>query len=342
MSNSFNFAYGFWDNQELIPYRKTGVPVPDTSMNHGLRHTLSGVLFDSLTYGYGRYKLSIGYDYGDPLLYFFIDYTDCEFAEEYVTADVWIKFKTDTSLTISWDSRDFTDTTIVEQDEHPIFEIWDYKAKHTGHSGQNTDWFELYLSISTQNDHPYLTWNAYDGRNGNNNVDYYEIWKKESSSWSLKDTTSNTYYEDTSEDATAPGIKSYVYYKIRAIELDADSSLFGNQVKKAVYNPTQDTKVEPVTDNSISHNPTVYALKQNYPNPFNPTTTISFDLPNESSVQLQIFDIRGKLISTLLNEKLDRGTHSVSFNATDLPSGVYFYRLQTVGYTDIRRMLFLK
>lgn len=87
---------------------------------------------------------------------------------------------------------------------------------------------------------------------------------------------------------------------------------------------------------------TDYKLNQNYPNPFNPTTNISFDLPEESSVQLQIYDIQGKLVSTLVNETMDKGNYSVSFNSDGLPSGVYFYRLSTLNFTDIKRMLLLK
>jgi hypothetical protein len=166
--------------------------------------------------------------------------------------------------------------------------------------------------------------------------------EKGTGSWSLKDTTSNTNYEDTSEDATSPGVKTYVNYKIRAVELDDDESLFGNEVKKAVYNPTQDTKIDPLSEGSMSTKPSVYALKQNYPNPFNPITTISFDLPKESTVQLQIYNLQGKVVSTLVNETMDEGNHNVRFNSSGLPSGVYFYRLQTQEFTDIKRMLLLK
>jgi hypothetical protein len=83
-------------------------------------------------------------------------------------------------------------------------------------------------------------------------------------------------------------------------------------------------------------------LYNNFPNPFNPTTTISFDLPNESTVQLQIYDIQGKVVSKLINKTLDEGSHSVTFNSDGLPSGVYFYRLQTQDFTDIKRMILLK
>jgi hypothetical protein len=338
VTNNYNFAYSFdYDTGE-----KSGVPIPNTSWDYGFQHRLSGTS-DSLIYSYGKYKVSLGFDYNTALIYFYLDWTDCDYSDHYSHNDTWFRFNnSDTTLDISWDDSNFNDPTIVEQGEHPTFEIWDYKGKDQGYSGQNTDDFELYLTVSTQNDHPYLNWNAYDGRSGNNALDYYEVWKKGSGSYSLKDTTSNTYYEDTSEDATAPGVKTYVYYKIRAVELDDDESLFGNEVRTAVYNPKQETKSDQFSEESINGKPSVYALKQNCPNPFNPTTTISFDLPEGSIVQLQIFDVQGKLISTLVNERIDEGNHLVSFNSEGLPSGVYFYRLSAKNFTDIKRMLLLK
>jgi hypothetical protein len=342
LTSSFDSAHATYWNDES----RTGVPVPDSSNNYGLWHVLSGafVAHPNHKYGYGKYKFLIGDEFNNPDMYFYIDYTDCDYTDHYNgQADIWMRYNTDSNFCeISWASTIFLDPTRIEQNEHPTLGIWDYKEKEQGFSGQNTSYLELYLTVSTQNGHPYLSWNAYDERGGNNNVDYYEIWKKETTNWSLLDATSNTYYEDTSEDATPPGVKTYVYYKIRAIELDEDESLFGNQVRTAVYGPTQDTKIDPLSENSIDGWPTVYTLRQNYPNPFNPTTTISFDLAKKSTVHLQIFDIRGKVILTLINKKMDKGTHSVQFNSNGLPSGIYFYRLQTEEFTDIKRMLLLK
>ena len=72
-----------------------------------------------------------------------------------------------------------------------------------------------------------------------------------------------------------------------------------------------------------------FHLGQNYPNPFNPTTTISFSIPFQSFVSLKIYDTLGREVSTLLSEKLPAGTYSPQWNASGLPSGVYFYRLLT-------------
>lgn len=85
-----------------------------------------------------------------------------------------------------------------------------------------------------------------------------------------------------------------------------------------------------------------YNLAQNYPNPFNPTTTISFSLPKAGLVKLSIYNILGKEISVPVNEYLGAGMHSIQFNASNLSSGVYFYRLTVGSFSDTRRMLIIK
>jgi hypothetical protein len=74
--------------------------------------------------------------------------------------------------------------------------------------------------------------------------------------------------------------------------------------------------------------PTEYALIQNFPNPFNPSTKISYALPSAAMVELKIYNILGQLIITLVNEEKPAGFYEVDFNAADLPSGVYMYRIQ--------------
>ncbi len=73
-----------------------------------------------------------------------------------------------------------------------------------------------------------------------------------------------------------------------------------------------------------------FKLEQNYPNPFNPTTNIKYSILKESFVTLKVYDILGKEITTLVNEKKPLGNYSVNFNAINLPSGVYFYRMQAI------------
>ena len=95
--------------------------------------------------------------------------------------------------------------------------------------------------------------------------------------------------------------------------------------------------------------PAGFALGQNYPNPFNPTTKIEFSIPKTYNVQIKVFDILGREIATLLNEKKQAGIHFVEFNAENCSSGIYFYRIavhsdKIVGgdYTEIKKMILLR
>ncbi|HEX2925719.1 MAG TPA: T9SS type A sorting domain-containing protein, partial [Ruminiclostridium sp.] len=85
-----------------------------------------------------------------------------------------------------------------------------------------------------------------------------------------------------------------------------------------------------------------FALLQNYPNPFNPTTQISFQLPEPSNVTLRVYDMLGKEVATLIDDYKNAGAHTVRFNASNLPSGMYIYQLRAGEHTSMRKMLILK
>jgi predicted CXXCH cytochrome family protein len=93
--------------------------------------------------------------------------------------------------------------------------------------------------------------------------------------------------------------------------------------------------------------PSTFVLKQNYPNPFNPSTIISFSLPGKSMVKVDVYDVTGKLISTLVNESMDRGTYSVTWDGNDsrgarVASGVYLYKMQAGNFISTKKMLMIK
>ena len=100
----------------------------------------------------------------------------------------------------------------------------------------------------------------------------------------------------------------------------------------------RDATVGIVNNNS----PAGFRLMQNYPNPFNPATVISYDIPKTSLVSLRVFDINGKLVTTLVDRTQAAGNHSVQFNSSDLSSGIYFYTLNVNGITDTKAMILVK
>jgi hypothetical protein len=88
--------------------------------------------------------------------------------------------------------------------------------------------------------------------------------------------------------------------------------------------------------------PNYFALKQNYPNPFNPATTIEYALPGAGNVILVVYDILGREAATLVNEFKQAGIYKVEFDASNLSSGVYFYRLLSSTFTETKRMALIK
>lgn len=88
--------------------------------------------------------------------------------------------------------------------------------------------------------------------------------------------------------------------------------------------------------------PTAFRLEQNYPNPFNPSTTIKFALPEASDVKLTVYNMLGQRVNTLINNKMTAGFHSVPFDASNLASGMYIYRIEAAAFTSTKKMMLIK
>jgi hypothetical protein len=85
-----------------------------------------------------------------------------------------------------------------------------------------------------------------------------------------------------------------------------------------------------------------YSLSSNFPNPFNPTTTIKYQIPEMNFVKVKVYDILGNEIETLVNEEKPAGAYEITWSAANLPSGVYFYRIQAEEFMQTRKMVLLK
>jgi hypothetical protein len=130
--------------------------------------------------------------------------------------------------------------------------------------------------------------------------------------------------------------------------------LLGAKIKGVMYGDSTLTGLK-IISNEI---PEIYSLSQNYPNPFNPSTKIEIKIPSREAegspwreygvsrgvglVTLQVYDITGRLIKTLIKQELQPGTYEVTFDGSGLNSGVYFYQMRTGNFTEIKKMILVK
>ncbi|MGA9119123.1 MAG: T9SS type A sorting domain-containing protein [Bacteroidota bacterium] len=152
--------------------------------------------------------------------------------------------------------------------------------------------------------------------------------------------------EDRSYDTTGAKytfVVGYIFLTKRGAEVqfnqtDTTSSSGMVGVRSVQWN-------DPLVPTAVAQTPgtpRVFALYPNYPNPFNPTTTIAFSVSQRGNVSLKVFNLLGQEVATLVNGALEPGQKSVQFNAGNLPSGVYFYRLQSNGGSLTRKMVLTK
>jgi hypothetical protein len=122
------------------------------------------------------------------------------------------------------------------------------------------------------------------------------------------------------------------------VDRDLSAGSYSYRLKQMDYNGSY--SYSSVVDVDVS--PTQFELAQNYPNPFNPSTTINFTIPQSSVVTLKVYNTLGQEVKTLINGNMESGVHSISFDASDLNSGIYFYKLEAGQFSDVRKMTLIK
>ncbi|HEY5124156.1 MAG TPA: T9SS type A sorting domain-containing protein [Ignavibacteria bacterium] len=174
------------------------------------------------------------------------------------------------------------------------------------------------------------------------------------------DTTSKVRFYVTasginwSESGTKSYVKKYGFYSLNSSGYGGGGTggisytLKGCKINGIIYGDTSLTS----SINRISSSvPASYFLSQNYPNPFNPVTKIRFDVSGhppyppskgEIKISLKVYDLLGKEITTLVNEQLQPGSYEVTFDGSNLPSGIYFYQLRAGDYVETKKMLIIK
>ena len=162
--------------------------------------------------------------------------------------------------------------------------------------------------------------------------------------WNLSDDIAVTDYTPEDNMQTGRpwvmihGNRLYVSYDLDTRDpVTHEESLKGRAIV-SVYELTQNSSSIEQTERF----PDKFRLEQNYPNPFNPATAIMFTMPSRQNISLKVYNIFGREVAVLINEVKEPGKFTVTFNAKDLPSGLYFYKLQTVEFVNTRKLAVLK
>ena len=185
------------------------------------------------------------------------------------------------------------------------------------------------LSAQTVTSQVVLNWT--DNSQGE---DGYTVERKEGSAGTFAKMTDVNSNVTTYTDATVTAGHQYIY-RVRGFNANINSS-YSNEASVTITDVNSEAAI-----------PTSFALYQNYPNPFNPSTIIKFAIPKESTVRLIVYDINGKLVTTLLNEVKSAGYYNVIWTGIDksgksISSGIYIYAMESDGFRDSKKMLFIK
>ncbi|MEQ8523331.1 T9SS type A sorting domain-containing protein [Gracilimonas sp.] len=184
-----------------------------------------------------------------------------------------------------------------------------------------------------------------DSESGEYYIDEYRVLVDESENqkvfkWAWQPYNSETdTYADTLEYSTSRTVANYTDGKITNLLYEYEYEGQWRPDYKMEYTYGTGNTVSNETPDEIA---TAFSLHQNYPNPFNPSTKISFALPQATEVKLQVFDMLGRNVATLVNGRKAAGTHAVNFDAGNLSSGTYIYRIEAGNFTQTRKLMLIK
>ena len=272
-------------------------------------------------WGLGLYKITNSKVSGK---YFYLDTRDNEYVESLLTnPDVWFIYNVTQGKYFCF-SRCGTPPPPIENGS--LVRVSDIIGFTSKTDKLEDFWGNALVIVNNGNNRPKLMWGKYP----TSSVVLYLIYRDDSGSGNftrIASVSNSTYtYTDNSVIINQPG--QTIYYKVKPLGKE--------------YTNTVSTTIIPYKIGTESEDVLTYSLSQNYPNPFNPATVISYSVAENSLITLKVYDVIGNEISELLNEVKEPGNYSVSFDASSLSSGIYFYTLKANGYSLTKKMLLAK
>ncbi|MBU0557986.1 MAG: T9SS type A sorting domain-containing protein [Bacteroidetes bacterium] len=276
--------------------------------------------------GFGLYKITNSKVAGK---YFYLDTRDNNFVESGINPDVWFYYDIDEGkyrCVVKYNNY-IENGSLVR-----VSNILGFTSK--------TDKLQNFWSnalVTLTNNNPRLIWGPHPTFQATN----YKVYRAISITplahpeiyASLIATLSSTTYEYTDGDISLSTNGEYVYYFVKAYNGSYSGATNTVLVRGSLYKENI---------SSEDGQKLIFNLNQNYPNPFNPATEISFSVAENSLVILKIYDVLGNEITELVNDIKEPGNYSVSFDASKLSSGLYYYTLRVNGHSLTKKMLLAK
>jgi hypothetical protein len=266
-------------------------------------------------FGHGLYKLSNNHSSS-------VLYIDARDAIEDYSPNVYIRYDAEENLYHYFNGTIF----IALNPTDTLLRIW--QIKNEDFATDNLQDYKDHALVSlSKNNRPWLVWGPMFS------VPEHLLWRNfDENGWVELDWLIDEYeYLDTLLIVTGEEPTTVlVEYKV---EVETRET---NEVYYYVH-CCQQPKI-----NSFADAPNLYSLSQNYPNPFNPSTTISFSIASDENVSLKLYDILGREVASLFNEKLRAGAYEMRFNLSYLSSGIYFYRIAAGKFSEIKKLQLLK
>lgn len=282
-------------------------------------------------YAIGLYKVS-AFENGVEQSYFFYD---CRTSDWSASVDSYFAYDV-----LNNRFRNSANTTTID---YTIQTLWDLTGNNLETTGLESYWTNSLNMIDSGDGNPRIVWGPYPTQYLQ--IQKYKIYRAVTNNtippqtpvFYLLDEVNSSTTNYTDEDFVIGGINN-VHYKVTALVRDLEvlsiyETSATNNVVTAGSLYKEGNKEELVKKTSLHYN---------YPNPFNPTTNINYHLNKSGQVKLIVFNSIGEEITTLVDKHQSAGEHSISVDLNDFPSGIYFYRIETSGFTNTKKMILLR
>jgi hypothetical protein len=283
--------------------------------------------------------------------YFYIDYRDTRIPYSAPTPhigdpiDFWIKYDYENSLFFYSALPGGPPGNFTQVNKGELLKIWEQKMLYPS-PPSTTDfpnyWGNCLAVINDGNNHPKLVWGPYPTDIG---IYEYRIYRQYGGWHHFATVNSDQYmFVDTTVYINPPGgaAGANVYYYVKGVYTEGPPNpIETNPTNTVVINISGKQINKTVKDIELNETAN-FSLFQNYPNPFNPSTIINYSTAENSFVSLKIFDVLGTEVAELVNSNKAPGNYSVTFDASGVASGLYFYQLKASGYTITKKMLVAK